>query len=299
LPAQDLLGSVGLELNHADEGTKLESVKPTFKEPENHSILSSFSPAGSPGVAPTSSAPIPAPHSGQPVADTNSITPSSLTTVVAPVAQILPEHQQPIEMVNFPASQPLSHFANNNPNKQPQMVQLVQALRLPQNASLATNKVSPNKPLPNKPVAIAPQPVPPTVKLPTEPSANQVQREITPAPPAAASAPDDPKNRSESVLSLVVIVKPSKSIPGVMTNQTQGIFIYINVNQQILNGLIYFLDVFIKSRLLMDNRKFAEWLMRVGLLRSHQVGICRVHNAQSLNPLQLRMYEDISLFPYR
>ena len=49
----------------------------------------------------------------------------------------------------------------------------------------------------------------------------------------------------------------------------------------------------------MDNRRFAEWLMQVGLLRTHEVGFCRAHNAQSLNPLQLRMYAKESRFPHR
>jgi len=145
---------------------------------------------------------------------------SSLTKVVAPAAQILPEHP-PMEMAPYPASQLLSHFTSNKP-KQPQMVQLVQPLQLQQNASLATNKVPPNKPLPNKPVPVATQPVPPTIKLPeirTESAASQVQRKITAAPPAAASAPDDQKNLSKSVPSLCVIVKPSKSIPDVMNQK--------------------------------------------------------------------------------
>ena len=159
--AQDLLGSAELEMKHADGSTKLESVERTIKEPEYPPILHSSLPAGSSGVAPTCSAPIPAPHpvgtsipathpspdgaltcsaaisvpqSGQLVAATN----SSLSKASAT--------QTPIEMA--PASQLLSHFANKP--KQPQMVQRVQPLQLQQNASLATNKNPPNKQLPKR-----------------------------------------------------------------------------------------------------------------------------------------------------
>lgn len=157
-----------------------------------------------------------------------SVSQSSLTKVVAPAVQILPEHP-PMEMPPYPASQLLSHFTSNKP-KQPQIVQLVQPLQLQQNVALAINKVQPNKPPVIKPVAAAPQPVPPTIKLPeirTEPTAGQVQRKSTPAPLAAASAPDDQKNLSKSVPSLCVVVKPSKSIPDVMNQkkrETLGIY---------------------------------------------------------------------------
>lgn len=58
-------------------------------------------------------------------------------------------------------------------------------------------------------------------------------------------------------------------------------------------------DGFVKSRLVLDPRRFAEWLMQAGLLRNQQHGVCRVHQPNLHVPLQLRMYEDTTKFPNR
>ena len=63
----------------------------------------------------------------------------------------------------------------------------------------------------------------------------------------------------------------------------------------------YFSDSFVKSRLVLDARRFAEWLMQVGLLRGQASGLCRAHNFGNTKstPLQLRMYAEESKFPHR
>jgi len=196
-----LLGIDGLDLKHVDGAIKLESVEPNIREPDNPSILPSPLSTGSTGVAPTCSASIPAADS---VEASNPATHPSRGVSLNCITPVPAPH----------SDQPVSATTSKSAAKANK-----KAVRK-QNSSLATNKVPPNKPLPNTPVAVVPQTLPPTVKLPeirTE-TANQVQREITSAPPTAASSPDDPKNLSKSVLSLCVIVKPSKSIPG-DTNQ--------------------------------------------------------------------------------
>ncbi len=50
---------------------------------------------------------------------------------------------------------------------------------------------------------------------------------------------------------------------------------------------------------MLDPRRFAEWLMQVGLLRSQQFGLCRTHMTMAPTPLQLRMYAEESRFPHR
>ena len=49
----------------------------------------------------------------------------------------------------------------------------------------------------------------------------------------------------------------------------------------------------------MDGRRFAEWLMQAGLLRTQQFGICRTHSPQILGQMQLRMYAEETRFPHR
>lgn len=50
---------------------------------------------------------------------------------------------------------------------------------------------------------------------------------------------------------------------------------------------------------MLDSRRFAEWLMQVGLLRSVQLGVCRYHSPMKPLPLQLRMYAEETRFPNR
>ena len=60
-----------------------------------------------------------------------------------------------------------------------------------------------------------------------------------------------------------------------------------------------FSDAFVKSKLILDPRRFAEWLMQIRLVRSQQNGQCRFHPSNSVEPLQLGMYNEEGKFPYR
>jgi len=63
--------------------------------------------------------------------------------------------------------------------------------------------------------------------------------------------------------------------------------------------ILFSTDAFVKSKLVLDPRRFAEWLMQVRLVRSQQSGLCRFHPSSSTEPLQLGMYNEEGKFPYR
>ena len=62
---------------------------------------------------------------------------------------------------------------------------------------------------------------------------------------------------------------------------------------------IYVSDVFVKSKLILDPRRFAEWLMQSRLVRSQQSGQCRFHPSSLAEALQLGMYNEEGKFPHR
>jgi len=100
-------------------------------------------------------------------------------------------------------------------------------------------------------------------------------------PKKTVQASEDLKNLTKSVPSLAVVVHPSKSPPeSVMQKKREE------------------LDVFVKSKLILDPRRFAEWLMQSRLVRSQQSGQCRFHPSSLAEALQLGMYNEEGKFPH-
>ena len=139
-----MLGIDGLDLKHVDGAIKLESVEPNIKEPNNPSILPSSLPTGSTGVAPTCSAsipaadsveasnpathpsrgvslnciaPIPAPHSDQPVSATTSKSAAKANK------KAVRKHNSSLATNKVPPKKPL-------PNLQSSFLKFAQKLRI-------------------------------------------------------------------------------------------------------------------------------------------------------------------------
>ncbi|XP_046649448.1 uncharacterized protein LOC124340801 isoform X2 [Daphnia pulicaria] len=172
-----------------------------------------------------------------------------------------------------------------------QAVQVAQATQVAQvtpSISGGNNKrASSNQPVPtqkpNKPSETSQAPA---VTIPTSQLMTilAVPSNATPAKnTASVPPPEDTKMLSKTIPSLCVVVRPANSVPDIVNAKKREA-----------------LDSFVKSRLVLDPRRFAEWLMQVGLLRSQQFGTCRTHfNATSTPvPLQLRMYAEENKFPF-
>ncbi|XP_057375322.1 uncharacterized protein LOC130696250 isoform X2 [Daphnia carinata] len=166
-----------------------------------------------------------------------------------------------------------------------QAVLVTPSIQLSGNAKKANSNPSPNATKPNKP------PDAPTVPAPVQ--SNQLMTAVTlpsnPPPPAksvqkeSGHTSEDPKLLSKTIPSLCVVVRPANAVPDAVNAKKREA-----------------LDSFVKSRLVLDGRRFAEWLMQVGLLRSQQFGLCRTHcnGNPTPVPLQLRMYAEENKFPY-
>ncbi|KAI9554420.1 hypothetical protein GHT06_019692 [Daphnia sinensis] len=192
-------------------------------------------------------------------------------TPAAKVPQVAPTVKAP-HVVHIPKVAPAS-----------QAVLVTPPIQLGGNAKKANSIPSLNATKPNKPPDV-----------PTAPAAvqsNQLMAAVTlpsnVAPPAknvaSGHTTEDPKLLSKTIPSLCVVVRPANAVPDAVNAKKREA-----------------LDSFVKSRLVLDGRRFAEWLMQVGLLRSQQFGFCRAHcnGNPSPVPLQLRMYAEENKFPY-
>ncbi|KZR99855.1 putative Zinc finger protein 280D, partial [Daphnia magna] len=165
-----------------------------------------------------------------------------------------------------------------------QAVLVTPPIQLSGNAKKTSNNLSLNATKPNKP--------PDVPTAPATVQSNQLMTVVTlpsNVPPPAKKVPsgrttEDPKLLSKTTPSLCVVVRPANAVPDAVNAKKREA-----------------LDSFVKSRLVLDGRRFAEWIMQVGLLRSQQFGLCRTHcnGNPTPVPLQLRMYAEENKFPYR
>lgn len=232
----------------------------------------------------------------------------------------------------FPASQLLSKFTESTAKKQKsipsvqQTSQAVQALQIAQAAptiqstqGILTNQTLQSsgtlkKPFSNVTVHLH-QPVQPSEIAPS--SATSVSASISQQSKAPTSSTitttkknaqsgsivEDPKLLSKTIPSLCVVVRPANAVPDAVNQKKRetlgNIYCCCHRNKKESNSVLSDLDSFVKSRLVLDSRRFAEWLMQVGLLRSQQFGTCRIHSSIAPAPLQLRMYAEEHRFPHR
>jgi hypothetical protein len=208
------------------------------------------------------------------------------------------------------------------PTKTTQSVQAAQATQVSQVSQpiQGLKRVSSNQTVPmQKPNQQSEIPPAPAVAIPTSqlmtilavPSnSTPPTKNIPSAPPVPP--PEDSKMLSKTIPSLCVVVRPANALPDVVNSKKRealGWFILSRWDLSSSEKMFYsnchffffFLDSFVKSRLVLDARRFAEWLMQVGLLRSQQFGVCRTHNTGTQSPcnLQLRMYTEETKFPHR
>lgn len=191
----------------------------------------------------------------------------------------------------------------------PQVAHVTQPIQLSGNIKKASSNPSLNTQKTNKPIP----------EIPTAPSlvpSNQLM--AIPAVPFSATPPvknvssgqtqEDPKVLSKTIPSLCVVVRPANAVPDAVNSKKREalgeslLFLFlVSVKARHLIVVFFSLDSFVKSRLVLDARRFAEWLMQVGLLRSQQFGLCRTHSNGNPTPvpLQLRMYAEENKFPYR
>lgn len=203
-------------------------------------------------------------HSSHPPIVTQ-VTPAVVVPQVAPTVKVP-------HVVQIPKVAPAS-----------QAVLVTPPIQLSGNAKKTSNNPSLNATKPNKP--------PDVPTAPATVQSNQLMTVVTlpsNVPPPAKNVPsghttEDPKLLSKTTPSLCVVVRPANAVPDAVNAKKREA-----------------LDSFVKSRLVLDGRRFAEWLMQVGLLRSQQFGLCRTHcnGNPTPVPLQLRMYAEENKFPY-